>query len=150
MTKRLDLAWLQSDHKMSLSIVTNWIPAKLLQFWKFINKYRSQFPDDLFDDFSVTSNAVLVRYLTSLGVSSLSYDTPLIHKEPPSFTQIFIIIINNHGSSGFRSNHWSFILRECCFVWSEIVGSHSSGHFNDWPLKLKAGSKYRDALRDSI
>ena len=32
-----------------------------------------------------------------------------IHKEPPSFTQIFIIIINNHRSSGFRSNHWSFI-----------------------------------------
>ena len=42
------------------------------------------------------------------------------------------------------------LLRQCCFVWSEIVGPHSSGNFNDWPLKLKAGSKYRDALRDSI
>ena len=42
------------------------------------------------------------------------------------------------------------LLRQCCFVWSEIVGPHSSGNFNDWPLKLKAGSKYSDALRDSI
>ena len=33
------------------------------------------------------------------------------------------------------------LLRQCCFVWSEIVGPHSSGNFNDWPLKLKAGSK---------
>ena len=60
--------------------------------------------------------------------------------------------------------HWLFIitgvqasgvfidrlLRQCCFLWSEIVGPHSSGNFNDWPLKLKAGCKYRDALRASI
>ena len=31
-------------------------------------------------------------------------------------------------------------LRQCCFVWSEIIGPHSSGNFNHWPLKLKAGS----------
>ena len=51
--------------------------------------------------------------------------------------------------------HWLFIitgvqasgvfidrlLRQCCFLWSEIVGPHSSGNFNDWPLKFKAGSK---------
>ena len=23
------------------------------------------------------------------------------------------------------------LLRQCCFVWSEIVGPHSSGNFND-------------------
>ena len=28
------------------------------------------------------------------------------------------------------------LLRQCCFVWSQIVGPHSSGNFNDWPLKL--------------
>ena len=25
------------------------------------------------------------------------------------------------------------LLRQCCFVWSEIVGPHSSGNFNDIP-----------------
>ena len=38
------------------------------------------------------------------------------------------------------------LLRQCCFVWSEIVGPHSSGNFNDWPLKSKAGSKYSDSI----
>ena len=28
------------------------------------------------------------------------------------------------------------LLWQCCFVWSQIVGPHSSGNFNDWPLKL--------------
>ena len=50
------------------------------------------------------------------------------------------LTINNHRSSaGFRSNHRSFIA--FCFVWSEIVGPHSSGNCNDWSLKLKASSK---------
>ena len=46
-------------------------------------------------------------------------------KEPP-------IYIYNHRCSGFRSNHRSLnLLRQCCFVWSEIVGPHSSRSFND-------------------
>ena len=31
-----------------------------------------------------------------------------------------------HISSGFRSNH--LLLRQCCFVWSEIIRPHSSGN----------------------
>ena len=53
------------------------------------------------------------------------------------------IYINNHRSSGFRSNHWSFIAT-VLFVWSEIVGAHASGNFNDWPfltaLNCRAGA----------
>ena len=33
------------------------------------------------------------------------------------------------------------LLRQCCFVWSEIIAPYSSSIFNEWPLKLKAGSK---------
>ena len=42
-----------------------------------------------------------------------------------------------------QNGTWVSELWQCCFVWSEIVGPHSSGNFNDWPLKLKlkAGSK---------
>ena len=47
------------------------------------------------------------------------------------------IHINNHRSSGFRSNLIiDRLLRQCCFVWFEIVGPHSSGNFNDWLLWL--------------
>ena len=59
----------------------------------------------------------------------------------------WLLIITGVQASGVIIDR---LLRQCCFVWSEIVGPHSSGNFNDWPLKLKAGSKYRDALRDSI
>ena len=54
------------------------------------------------------------------------------------YIYIYILIITGVQVS------WVIIdrlLRQCCFVWSEIVGPHSSGNFNDWPLKLKAGSK---------
>ena len=54
------------------------------------------------------------------------------------YIYIYILIITGVQAS------WVIIdrlLRQCCFVWSEIVGPHSSGNFNDWPLKLKAGSK---------
>ena len=47
------------------------------------------------------------------------------------------IHINNHRSSGFRSNLIiDRLLRQCCFAWFEIVGPHSSGNFNDWLLWL--------------
>ena len=59
----------------------------------------------------------------------------------------WLLIITGVQASGVIIDR---LLRQCCFVWSEIVGPHSSGNFNDWPLKLKAGSKYSDALRDSI
>ena len=51
---------------------------------------------------------------------------------------IYILIITGVQASGVIIDR---LLRQCCFVWSEIVGPHSSGNFNDWPLKLKAGSK---------
>ena len=51
---------------------------------------------------------------------------------------IYILIIKGVQASGVIIDR---LLRQCCFVWSEIVGPHSSGNFNDWPLKLKAGSK---------
>ena len=46
----------------------------------------------------------------------------------------WLLIITGGKASGVIVDH---LLRQCCFVWSEIVGTHSSGDFNDWPLKLK-------------
>ena len=60
---------------------------------------------------------------------------------------VYVLIITKVKASGAIIDR---LLRRCCFVWSEIVGPHSSGTFNDCSLKLKADSKYRDALRDSI
>ena len=60
---------------------------------------------------------------------------------------MYVLIITGVQASGVIIDR---LLRQYCFVWSEIVEPHSSGNFNDLPLKLKAGSKYRDALRDSI
>ena len=51
------------------------------------------------------------------------------------------LTINNHRGVQASGVIIDRLLRQCCFVWSEIVGPHSSGNFNDWPLKLKAGSK---------
>ena len=52
----------------------------------------------------------------------------------------WLLIITGVQASGVIIDR---LLRQCCFVWSEIVGPHSSGNFNDWQLKLKAGSKIR-------
>ena len=60
---------------------------------------------------------------------------------------MYVLIITGVQASGVIIDR---LLRQYCFVWSEIVEPHSSGNFNDLTLKLKAGSKYRDALRDSI
>ena len=49
-----------------------------------------------------------------------------------------LLIITGVQASGVIIDR---LLQQCCFVWSEIVGPHSSGNFNDWPIKLKAGSK---------
>ena len=39
-----------------------------------------------------------------------------------------ILIITGVQASGVIIDR---LLRQCCFVWSEIVGPHSSGNFND-------------------
>ena len=54
------------------------------------------------------------------------------------YIQQDILIITGLQASGVIIDR---LLQKCCFVWSEIVGPYSSGNFNDWPLKLKAGSK---------
>ena len=41
---------------------------------------------------------------------------------------IYILIITGVQASGVIIDR---LLRQCCFVWSEIVGPHSSGNFND-------------------
>ena len=51
---------------------------------------------------------------------------------------MYVLIITGVQASGVIIDR---LLRQCCFVWSEIVGPHSSGNFNDWTLKLNAGSK---------
>ena len=50
----------------------------------------------------------------------------------------WLLIITGVQASGVIIDR---LLWQCCFVWSKIVGPHLSGNFNDWPLKLKAGSK---------
>ena len=40
----------------------------------------------------------------------------------------YILIITGVQASGVIIDR---LLRQCCFVWSEIVGPHSSGNFND-------------------
>ena len=55
----------------------------------------------------------------------------------------WLLIITGVQASGVIIDR---LLRQCCFVWSEIVGPHSSGNFNDWQLKLKAGGKTKHAL----
>ena len=42
--------------------------------------------------------------------------------------KISILIITGVQASGVIIDR---LLRQCCFVWSEIVGPHSSGNFND-------------------
>ena len=44
----------------------------------------------------------------------------------------WLLIITGVQASGVMIDR---LLRQCCFVWSKIVGPHSSGNFNDWPLK---------------
>ena len=39
-----------------------------------------------------------------------------------------LLIITGVQASGVIIDR---LLRQCCFVWSEIVGPHSSGNFND-------------------
>ena len=41
-----------------------------------------------------------------------------------------LLIITGVQASGVIIDR---LLRQCCFVWSEIVGTHSSGNFNDHP-----------------
>ena len=55
-----------------------------------------------------------------------------------NYVCMYVLIITGVQASGEIIDR---LLRQCCFVWSKIVGPHSSGNFNDWPLKLKAGSK---------
>ena len=57
--------------------------------------------------------------------------------------------INNHRSSGFRSNHWSLV-RQCYFVWSEIAGPHLPAYiFNNihtcWEPEV-VSQKQKDAF----
>ena len=59
-------------------------------------------------------------------------------KRYSTYIHTYILIITGVQASGVITDR---LLRQCCFVWSEIVGPRSSGNFNDWPLKLKAGSK---------
>ena len=51
---------------------------------------------------------------------------------------VYVLIITGVQALGVIIDR---LLRQYCFVWSEIVGPHSSGNFNDLPLELKAGSK---------
>ena len=41
---------------------------------------------------------------------------------------MYVLIITGVQASGVIID---LLLRQCCFVWSEIVGPHSSGNFND-------------------
>ena len=41
---------------------------------------------------------------------------------------MYVLIITGVQASGVIIDR---LLRQCCFVWSEIVGPHSSGNFND-------------------
>ena len=47
--------------------------------------------------------------------------------------ELWLLIITGVQASG--------VIIDRLLQQSEIVGPHSSGNFNDWPLKLKAGSK---------
>ena len=94
------------------------------------------------NNFEETERVICVRNFM-LGKSHLNISAWYVY----IYIYIYIYIITGVQASGVIIDR---LLRQCCFVWSEIVGPHSSGNFNDWPLKLKAGSKYRDALRDSI
>ena len=44
------------------------------------------------------------------------------------YIYIYILIITGVQASGVIIDR---LLRQCCFIWSEIVGPHSSGNFND-------------------
>ena len=45
-----------------------------------------------------------------------------------TFIHTYILIITGVQASVVIIDR---LLRQCCFVWSEIVGPHSSGNFND-------------------
>ena len=45
-----------------------------------------------------------------------------------AYRYMYILIIKGVQASGVIIDR---LLRQCCFVWSEIVGPHSSGNFND-------------------
>ena len=50
------------------------------------------------------------------------------------YVSMQVLIITGIQASGVIIDP---LLRQCCFVWSEIVGPHSSGNFNDQWLLLK-------------
>ena len=45
----------------------------------------------------------------------------------------WLLIITGVQASGVIIDR---LLRQCCFIWSEIAGPHSSGNFNDSPLNV--------------
>ena len=51
-----------------------------------------------------------------------------------TYVCMYVLIITGVQASGVIIDR---LLRQCCFVWSEIVGPHSSGNFNDQWLLLK-------------
>ena len=55
-----------------------------------------------------------------------------VHRLSEILVKIYLIITGVQASG---ANHWSFIAT-VLFLWSEIAGPHSSGNFNDWPLKI--------------
>ena len=56
----------------------------------------------------------------------------------------WLLIITGVQASGVIINRF---WQQCCLVWSEIVGPLSLGNFNDWPLRLKAGSNVAMGMR---
>ena len=75
---------------------------------------------------------------TTMRLTCILGRTYFVERSIHLIDEHWLLIITGVQASGVIIDR---LLRQRCFVWSEIVGPHSSGNFNDWPLKLKAGSK---------
>ena len=82
--------------------------------------------------FSLARLSSLVRLIFSLA----RFFSPIKNYDKHHFVERLIHLIEEHSLliiTGIQASGVIIdrLLRQCCFVWSEIVGPYSSGNFND-------------------
>ena len=80
----------------------------------------------------------VILYISTYINTCILGRTYLVERSIHLIEEHWLLIITGVQASGVIIDR---LLWQCCFVWSKIVGPHLSGNFNDWPLKLKAGSE---------
>jgi len=68
------------------------------------------------------------RFMARVGTGKIFLKEVFYRPVRQKYRFFYILIITEVQASGVIIDR---LMRQCCFVWSEIVGPHSSGNFND-------------------